>query len=283
MDTASLEVIAMNSPRLSQLRLRGLQSEAADFAAISRMQNLVRLDLEDCKINAETVAALSRIPRLGWIEFTRGEFVGMGPRTLPQFPALDSLCFRNAVIRKGVVGWFATSFPQLKRFRAHESVLDPSDWSELRRMTSLHTFEGFKSSIPDEALQYLPTTLGEINLFGSSISGSGFQKLHDVLPNLGYLNLDTTQATDENLIHILKLTPNLRTLSIPNTRVGPAGFRQIAQLTELEVLAMHGVSEPVECLRELQNGVPKLTRIFCMFPPDAVAAFQKTHPNCKLQ
>jgi cytoskeletal protein RodZ len=282
MDTASLEAMALNSPRLNFLRIRGLQSTPADFAAISRMQNLARIELEDCKFNAEAIESLSRLPRLAWIDFTRAEFTGRPPRIAPPFPVLTSLGFRNSVVPKGVVSWFATSFPQLRRFHTDESTVEEDNWREMRRMTGLHTLEGYKS-FSDEALQYLPTSLAEINLRSSNITGSGFQKLRGEFPNLIYLNLESTQVTDDNLIHILKLAPKLRTLSIPHTKVGSAGFKQIARLPEIGVLAMHGVVEPVQCLQELEKGAPKLGMIYCQFPPDVIAAFQRTHPNCKIQ
>jgi hypothetical protein len=166
----------------------------------------------------------------------------------------------------------------------YEAPLDLEGWTLLSRLKNLKQLQLMQTSIRDEDLQYLPASLQQLNLFGGSITGEGFQKLSSGLPELQQINLSLTSLNEAGLAQLLRSTPHLKRLFVQQTKLSPEAFKLMAAQPELEEIAMEGVADPDACLLNLRSAPAlKLVRAQGRFSAEAKAEFLKARPNCQLQ
>lgn len=240
-----------------------LNSETTDevIRGLAGAKQITSLEIVNAKITGTSLGALANVP-LERVHLQGMELTTAGANLLAKIPTLKSVILDSPRIVVAELTDLA-EHPGLEEFDAGSCQLG-KDWlPTLKKFSRLKKLRFPANEVDDQALADLVamTTLEDLDLSGSQITGEGLKTLAN-MPALRRIVLADCQGiTDENLGMIVA-SPTIEHLVLSDSGVTGAGLEVLAKMKQLKYVEL------------LQNQVGQNRR--------AIAALREALPECEI-
>jgi hypothetical protein len=270
--------LAKQLPRLDWLSLKPSERKSLDLTELPKLPALQRVTLTDVIFDDSMLDAIAQCPKLHRLDLWRPQYALHDAATTPGNLVPMILELHGATPSEVEFKRLTRAFPRTQLLFLSNARLDHGAWSQLRNLSRLEILHAAGASITDDDLQYLPDSLIELNLSGTRITGTGFQKHASEFRNLVGLAVNDTALTDEGLKAALRVTPALQKLFVGNTKIHSEVFADVARLTFIKLVSMGGVADSDACLDRLGQS-RSLQNVNGRFSTEAISRFRQACPN----
>ena len=154
--------------------------------------------------------------------------------------------------------------------------------SDLARLPNLRVLNATVTRLTDRGLKLIATSrdIRLLKLSRTRISDEGLEALRE-MPSLRLIYLGETQLTNDALPQLAKMT-QLEAIKLTSLPIDDEGLKAIADMPRLRFLALDGTAITDAGL-PLLDFLPKLGYLDLQntaITSEAIAAFQKRHPQC---
>lgn len=166
----------------------------------------------------------------------------------------------------------------------HQSTNEDVKFFE--KITTLGSFSLVRSLINDEGLAYFgnSSTLRGINVVGCRITGSGLENFTE-LEHIREIRAGNTPFSDVGMKHLAR-SSKLKLIILDETKITDTGLAFLSGKQTLETLNISSTAITSAGLDQLRGltGLKTFLALDCPgITKEALLAFQKAHPNCKIE
>jgi internalin A len=225
---------------LTELDLRGVPLQKLDSTALGDLKNLTRLKLGAAGLTDESLAFLSKLPKLRYLQIDDGKLSGSFLKNLTTHGSIIELLLTGQLISDESLRYLA-GCPALVSLKiAGNEGMSGQGLGRLAKLESLVYLSLADSGITNEGMKGVSVLshLTHLDLSRTAITGSGLKYISR-LRDLKRLSLAGTALDDYRTIYLRSLI-KLEGLDLSDANVSEAALKNFTALTELRDLNLSG-------------------------------------------